>query len=168
MKHAKASAAAARATKSKEKTSTTADRHGEPQKKPTNGPMPNPKPASNQYVSQPTAKIKTSNRIRNRRTVNKEHINKEPVNREPVNKRPVQPKMAVGINGSAPVITSSNGYEASSVEEEDDDLSPVDWSKVRTTNTVVVNVVTGSLPQYYTDVCTALSLLVYTSFPTIA
>ena len=128
MKQAKASAAAARATKSKEKTSTaTADRNRESEKKPK-GPTPNPKPVPNQYESQPTAKIKSSNRIRNRKTVNKEHVNRKPVNREPV-----RSKETVDINGSVPVISTSNGYEASPVvEEEDDDLSPVDRSKVRT------------------------------------
>ena len=113
MKQAEASAAAR--AKSKEKLSTT-DKYKESQKT-SKGQKPTPSPDSGQGEPQPIAKNK-SNQIRNPRTVDKEPSHsKEP-----------------DINGDIPVISTdstSNGYEASSYVDEEDDLSPVDMNEVR-------------------------------------
>ena len=114
VKQAEASAAAR--AKSKEKLSTT-DKYKESQKTSPKGHKPNPSPDSGQGEPQPIAKNK-SNKIRNPKTVDREPSHsKEP-----------------DINGDIPVFSTdstSNGYEASSYVDEEDDLSPVDMNEVR-------------------------------------
>ena len=99
--------AAARA-KSKEKPS---DKHSESHRM-SKRQKSSPKPDSGQYEPQPTAKNK-SNQTRNVGTARK---------------GPSHTKEA-DINGTTPVISTSNGHNDSSVNEEDD-LSPVDMNEV--------------------------------------
>ena len=72
------------------------------------------------------------------------------------NRGPSHSKATVvaGINGSAPVNSASNGYEASEaafMEDEEDDLSPIDMSQVLHTQTLSLSLsLTHSL---YLRVC---------------
>lgn len=114
VKQAEASAAA-RTTKSKEKVSTT-DKFKESQKT-SKEQKSNLNPDSGQGKSHSIEKNRSS-QTRNPRTVNMEPS---------YSKKP-------DINGDIPIISTdstSNGYEASSYVDEEDDLSPVDMNEVR-------------------------------------
>ena len=141
VRHAKTSAEArSRPTKPKEKPpppSSITDKHNEPQQtqhKPNSkGQKSNPSKSdsSGHSESQTTLKHKPNNQYHQIKNTTRT-----------VNKGSNRPKVAVGINGSAPVISNSNGHGGSTVieqkeeereedDDDDDDLTPVDKSEVR-------------------------------------